>query len=175
LQQDRRNRIESYLGPLFGYAFSLCGDREQARELVQECAVKALGAAREPHDEPAYRAWLFRILRNAFLDGVRQPQINAVQIETLTSEIHPDLWHCDDSLINVLTVRLGLVKLPPQHREIVALIDIVGFSYAETASFLDIPVGTVMSRISRARQLLLMTLMQGNVRALPVDKERTRS
>ncbi len=66
-----RTRIEAYLRRLYGYAFSLAGDHHQAEDLVQECAVRALTAKNTPRDERAYRAWLFRILRNAFLDQVR--------------------------------------------------------------------------------------------------------
>jgi len=63
-----RPRIEAYLRRLYGYAVSLAGNHHQAEDLVQECALRALTAKNVPGDEPAYRAWLFRILRNAFVD-----------------------------------------------------------------------------------------------------------
>jgi RNA polymerase sigma-70 factor (ECF subfamily) len=67
-----RERIHPYLQRLYGYVFSLARDHHQEEDLVQECASRALKARRPPADEPAYRAWLFRILGNLFLDQVRR-------------------------------------------------------------------------------------------------------
>lgn len=169
----RRCRLEGYLGRLFGYAFSLTDDREQARDLVQECALKALSAKRVPTDEPAYRAWLFCILRHAFLDRQRRAGRFGLAVEVDESEImNGEIWHAGDRLISALTVRLGMAKLSPAQREIIAVVDIVGFSYAEAAAFFSVPVGTVMSRLSRARRALLRTIGESKVRSLPVDSRR---
>ena len=167
MRRTSRHRIEPYLDRLFGYAFCLSGDRERARDLVQECVVKALAAHRVPRDEAAYRAWLFTVLRNRFIDGHRG--INEV---SAAQDREPDLeswqvWRSDDVLVTALTVKLAMAKLSRPHSEIIALIDIVGFSYAEAAGFLDIAPGTVMSRLSRARQALLRVMLDSNVRTLP--------
>ena len=69
---DEHQRIEPYMKRLYGYAFSLTGDADRAKDLTQDCAVKALAAVRVPIDEPAYRSWLFRIMRNSFIDGLRR-------------------------------------------------------------------------------------------------------
>lgn len=170
----RRRRIEVYLPRLFGYALSLTGDRDGARDLVQDCALKALSAGRIPSDEAAYRAWLFRILRNAFLDRRRRRE--PVQLADGEAESIPDAdgtWSRDDRVISVLTVRLGMAKLSPAHREVLALVDIGGFTYAETAALIGVPHGTVMSRISRARQALLSAIDEGNVQ--PLDAQRRRA
>lgn len=170
MREPRRNHLEGYLGRLFGYALSLTNDREPARDLVQECALKALSAARVPRDEAAYRAWLFRILRNAFLDHRRRAGRLGPIVEFDENEIaNGDIWRGDDRLISTLTVRLGMAKLSPAHREVIAAVDIAGFSYAETADFLGVPVGTVMSRLSRARLALLHAIGEGKVRPLPVS------
>lgn len=169
----RRNRLEGYLGRLFGYGLSLTNDREQASDLVQECALKALSAVRVPTDEAAYRAWLFRILRNAFRDRQRRKGRQGLSVE-LTDDAAPngEIWHSDDRLISAITVRLSLAKLSDPHREILAVIDMVGFSYAEAAEFLDVPVGTVMSRVSRARRALLLCMGESKVRPFPVEARR---
>jgi RNA polymerase sigma-70 factor (ECF subfamily) len=65
-----------------------------------------------------------------------------------------------------------MTKLPRHQREIIALIDIAGFSYAEAAQLLDVPVGTVMSRISRARRMLLEAIGASNIHVLPVKKKK---
>jgi len=159
-----RQRIEAYLDRLYGYAFSLTGDREQARELVQDCALRALKASRSPADESAYRAWLFRILRNAFLDGLRRRR-RSLEARALDEDLAAvtETRAGNANLIDRLTVRRGLAALTPAHREIIALIDLAGFSYAEAASLLGLAPGTVMSRLSRARAALLNAIEDDNV------------
>ena len=168
-----RQRIVPYLPRLFGYAFSITLDRDVSRDLVQDCAVKALRASRVPADEDAFRSWLFKILRNASIDQRRQAMRRAT---TFVADAEPDqdrAWRPDDSLINQITVQNGMRRLEPAQREIVALIDISGFSYAEAADHLDIPVGTVMSRLSRARRNLLSCLQDSNVHVLPRPRARS--
>ncbi len=173
MHDPRRNRLESYLSRLFGYGFSLTNDREQARDLVQECALKALSAPRVPTDEAAYRAWLFRILRNAFRDRQRRQGRQGQAVE-FTDDAAPagEIWLSDDRLISAITVRLGMAKLSQPHREVLAVVDMVGLSYAEAAELLSVPVGTVMSRVSRARQALLVCIGESKVRPFPVEARR---
>jgi RNA polymerase sigma-70 factor, ECF subfamily len=168
----KRARIEPYLQRLFGYAFSLARDRHRAEDLVQECAIRALAAKNAPTDEPAYRAWLFRILRNAFYDRRRRDRIAAEAAKDVNFPGTMEFWHGDERFISVLTVKLEMAKLPAPQREILALIDIAGLSYAEAAEFLEVPVGTVMSRISRARRALLDAITASNVHELPVKKKK---
>ncbi len=165
-------RIEAYLQRLYGYAVSLAGDHHQAEDLVQECALRALTAKNTPRDEPAYRAWLFRILRNAFLDRVRREKTAVLSADDVDFAPETEFWQGDERFITVLTVKIEMAKLPRRQREIIALIDIVGLSYAETAQLLDVPVGTVMSRISRARRMLLEAIGSSNVHELPVKKKK---
>lgn len=160
-----RTRFEPYLDRLFGYAISLTGQRETAQDLLHEAVVRVLVARRAPADEPAYRAWLFRIMRNAFIDTRRRRQ---AVLETVTDDPEaaldwPLLQQQEQSLINVLTVRAALSRVSLAHREILGLVDIAGFTYAEAAQLLDIPPGTVMSRLSRARQALLAAIQHGAV------------
>lgn len=162
------NRIEPYLERLLAYALSLTGNREEANDVLQNCAVKVLSARRVPADEPAYRQWLFRILRNTFIDRTRQHAARREQV--YDDDPQPQEWQAgqhEQALVNVLTVRAALEKLSFDHREIVSLIDIAGFTYAEVAGHLNIPVGTVMSRISRARRALLEIITAGHVRREP--------
>ena len=172
---ERRTRIAGYLGRLYGYAFSLTSNEDRARDLVQDCALRAMRARRSPSDEPAYRAWLFRILRNAFLDEERRA-LRSVDVQA-NGEGKPDrgeIWHFDESLISALTVRIGLSKLSPQHREVITLVDLVGLSYAETAELIGVPPGTVMSRLSRARHCLLQAISDSNVQPLPAQGTAAR-
>ncbi|MCG8595375.1 MAG: RNA polymerase sigma factor [Kiloniellales bacterium] len=170
MRQGRR--IEPYLERLFGYAFSLTRSREDSADLVQDCALRALSARRTPRDEAAYRAWLFRILRNAWLDRVRRPRLEQQGLPSEDLIADADLWIGDERRINTLTVRLGLAKLTMAQREIIALVDIVGLSYAETAEVLGLPRGTVMSRLSRARRALFEVLSQDSRRGAAAGLRR---
>jgi RNA polymerase sigma-70 factor, ECF subfamily len=161
------DRLVPYLPRLFGYAVNLCLNGEAARDLVQDCALRALQARRVPADEPAFRAWLFVILRNLFLDQQRGRSVAAAEADNAQAAAAQAAWGHDDSLINTLTVKMGMERLSRDHREVIALVDIAGFSYTEAACLLDVPSGTVMSRLSRARRALLDQMMASNVHVLP--------
>ncbi len=165
-------RIEPYLKRLYGYAVSLARDHHQAEDLVQGCALRALKAKNTPRDEQAYRAWLFRILRNLFIDQARHERTAVAAAEDEYFAPKTEYWQGEERFITVLTVRLEMAKLPRAQREIITLIDFVGLSYAETVQVLDVPVGTVMSRISRARRMLLDAIGSSNVHELPVKKKK---
>lgn len=162
------SRIEPYLARLYRYAFSLSRDEEAAKDLVQQCALKALSAKSVPEDEAAYRAWLFIILRNSLIDDRRRRRVTDALIEPDTDkdqEISCDVefWGGDERLINILSVKQAMARLTERDSEIIGLVDLSGLSYAEAARILGIPPGTVMSRISRARGRLLALLEQSNV------------
>lgn len=169
---NKQARIEAYLQKLYGYAFSLARDPHQAEDLVQECAVRALSAQNTPTDEPAYRAWLFRILRNAFFDRLRREKTAAAAMEDVNFYPEMEFWRGEERFISSLTVKLEMAKLPAPHREILGLIDIAGLSYAEAAKCLDVPTGTIMSRVSRARRALLEAIETSNIHVLPVNKKK---
>lgn len=153
---------------LYGYAVSLTRDRESAQDLLQDCAVKALSAPSVPSDDAALRAWLFRILRNAWIDRLRRsrPEVAEVPESAAPSEY----WSDDARLISTIAVRQAMERMPAAYRDIIALVDLCGFAYAEAAAILDVPVGTVMSRLSRARQDLLERLADNNVRPLRANR-----
>ena len=96
------HRLEPYLGRLFGYAISLANERDLALELVQDCMVKALAARETPRDEPAYRAWLFRILRNAAIDRLRNGGPQTLCLDDDADIPEPASWRIEESLINRL-------------------------------------------------------------------------
>lgn len=163
---DQRERLETYRERLYGYAISLTQDPDLSRDLVQESALKALSAKRVPVDEPAYRAWLFRILRNAFLDHLRAANQLAGFAEEEFEDSGDSVWSSEERMVDAVTVRLAMAAMPAGQRDILALIDVAGLRYAEAAELLEIPLGTVMSRISRARQALLARIAGANVTPL---------
>lgn len=166
LGTQRKQLITGYRNRLLGYAIGLTGDRARAEDLVQEVMAKALAARRVPRDEPDVRAWLFRILRNQLVDDDRRHDRWATSCETVAGPAQPVDWRHSEQIISVLTVRLALDRLPAMQREIIALIDFNGLSYAETADIVGVPAGTVMRRLSRARRALAQALGASNVRPL---------
>jgi RNA polymerase sigma-70 factor, ECF subfamily len=154
--------LPDLLPRLVAFARTLIGDADQARDLVQEAAARALAARNVPEDAAAYRAWAFKIVRNAALDELRARAPRKYRLP----DVSADLWHFDDACIAKITVEQGLAAIAPAHREIIALIDIAGFSYTEAAQILGTPGGTVMSRIARARSALLQAIESSSVRPL---------
>jgi RNA polymerase sigma-70 factor (ECF subfamily) len=153
--------LPGLLPRLVAFARTLLGDAEAARDLVQDAVTRALAARRVPVDPPAYRAWMFQIVRNAAFDELRRRRVRQP-----AEPQSVDLWHFDDARIAKITVEQGLGALPADHRDIIALIDIAGFSYAEVAALLEVPAGTVMSRLSRARAALLAAIESSTVRPM---------
>jgi RNA polymerase sigma-70 factor, ECF subfamily len=158
---DLHNGLMALLPRLYSFARTMLGDADAARDLVQEAATRALAARRVPEEAPAYRAWLFQIVRNAALDELRRRRRPAPE------QLPPaDLWRFDEASIAKITVTQALTVLAPPHREIISLIDIAGFSYGEAAALLNVPAGTIMSRIARARSALLAAIEASNVRPM---------
>jgi RNA polymerase sigma-70 factor (ECF subfamily) len=163
---DVHRHLPDLLPRLTAFARVLLNDHDAANDLVQEAASRALAASRVPVDAPAYRAWLFKIVRNAALDDLRRRRSAPLVDEPATDAAWPAIWNSDDAWIAKITVEQGLAVLSREHREIIALIDIAGFSYGEAADLLQIPAGTVMSRITRARGMLLAAISRNTVRPL---------
>lgn len=163
MARDLHRHLTALLPRLVAFSRALLADADAARDLVQEAAARALSARRVPSDEPAYRAWMFRIVRNAAIDELRRKRQRPMDDEPSGTI---DLWRFDDACIAKITVQQALSDLPESHREIIALIDIAGFRYSEAAEILNVPVGTVMSRIARARSALLAKIETSSVRPI---------
>jgi RNA polymerase sigma-70 factor, ECF subfamily len=145
--------------PLYNFARWMSGDPEEARDLVQETFAKALKARGSFREGSNFRAWMFRILRNTFLtsrtglarrqtvqegdDGLAELAVSAETPEMIL------VRRADTEL-----VRQAIAALPSPFQEVLILADLEELRYHEIAEALDIPVGTVMSRLSRARGLL---------------------
>lgn len=171
---DHQEILQRIKGRLYGYACALTRDREQAADLYQDSLVRAMTSARMPRDERAFRSWLFRILRNLWIDQMRaQRRHRELHEDTGTAQDLPDSLP-DDVLVNHIAVRQAFLKLSKSHRDVLALVDIGGFSYDEAAIILDVPRGTVMSRVSRARVVLSRLLSDVNVTAIDTVRRRAR-
>ena len=151
-----------HIDALYGYALTLTREKSEAEDLVQETYLRAVRAANQPAPEGNLKAWLFVIMRNAWLNIARHNQ-NGRRVFELETDDRPVGIAADaSSNPHVLylrklereQVRAAIDKLPDAYREIVVLRDLEGFSYQEIATVLNCPAGTVMSRLGRAREKL---------------------
>lgn len=147
------SQIELLLPELSAYARAICGCGEGHEDLVQDAIERSLRHETRPKRIEELRPWLFRVIRNLHYDELRKRRVRreyiAVQ-ERFLDESDGTSSRARDAL-----VRFAFEKLSPEKREVLFLIDIMGFRYAEAAEIMDVPIGTVMSRVSRARKALL--------------------
>jgi len=143
---------------LYRIAYSWSHDPALADDLVQETIFKALKNASKLRDVETIDTWLYRILFNCWHDYLRVKGRNVEFVEMHDVEQSDHYDNYQQSQI-VKRVRSSIEQLPMPLREVVTLADFSGFSYAEIAEITDVPVGTVMSRLYRARQNLKQQLL----------------
>lgn len=181
------------LGPLQGVARRLCGNEAEAEDLVAETIARAWRSREDLADPGAFRAWMFRILHNTFISERRRPHVGRetpLEIDpdcedeprfSLFEQMHQPflLWFGNpeqeflDKLLREDLER-ALAALPEPYRIVVVLSDLEEFSYAEIAAALEVPVGTVRSRLARARCALQKRLWE-SARAYGLKPEHAAS
>ena len=180
-----------YLDGLYNMAFRLTRNAEDAEDLIQETYLKAYKHYDKFEAGTNLKAWLFRIMKNTFINGYRKKQSQPPQ--SAFSEIEgtfENLVEAGDGqaanpeqefLAKVLDedVQLALDALREDYRMVILLVDLEGFSYKEAASILEVPVGTVMSRLYRGRRMLEQVLLEyarnhGYLRRGEPNKMRSR-
>ena len=182
LENDRavfEREITGLLDVLYGAALRLCKNRSDAEDLVAEAVTKAWANFAALQDKQCFRAWIFRILTNTFFTECRRrrtvslEELAGAEEETedapfsLFERLHQPflLWwgNPEQEFLNKLLrehLERALDELPEAFRVVVILAELEGFSYQEIAGMLEVPVGTVRSRLSRARSLLQKSLWQ---------------
>jgi RNA polymerase sigma-70 factor (ECF subfamily) len=169
MAEDARNAEPSfrdaaleYLDGLYGYAMTLTRNQADAEDLVQETYVRAMGAFERLRPESNLKSWLFTILRNIRFNQLRDSRSDARSLDTDAWGSTPEFEDksSKDPLSSCLTkfkqadVRKAIENLPAAYREVIVLREFEQLSYAEIARILECPQGTVMSRLSRARESL---------------------
>ena len=158
-----------YMDQLYSHAHRLTKNPADAEDLVQETYLKGYKAFNSFKDGTNLRAWLFRILTNSFINAYRKKQrsfdeqeVEDIEaINTLSSADYSSNTHlgisAEDALFERLTddeIQTAIDSLPGTYKDVVLLADVQGFSDKEIAEILDVPDGTVMSRLHRARAKL---------------------
>ena len=153
----------TWLPRLRRYARALSGSREDADDLVQDTLERAWAKSGLWQGVADMRAWLFSIMHNLHVDGVRRPKLHTVTMDDDTPEV--PVAPTQGERLAVLDLQAALDLLPVEQKEILLLVALEDMAYADVAQALGIPIGTVMSRLSRGRERL-RGLMEG--RAEPV-------
>jgi RNA polymerase sigma-70 factor, ECF subfamily len=170
-QSDLTNQIVKLEPRLLRFAWSLTRDREAAEDLAQETIARALASQWRFQPGTNLKAWLFRILRNIHLNNLRAAGTHPALVSIEELVVEP----ADPQAQNVNPVESRVIEraelsrvadafrtIPPAFAIPLYLTAIEELTYAETASILDIPVGTVMSRIYRGRRLVMSRLGTGS-------------
>ena len=154
---DHDSLITQQVPRLRRYARALTGDRSAADDLVQDTLERALSRLHLWRQGSDLRAWLFTIMHNIFVNQIRSRARR--QHEALENEPAADaLRALDPDWLELRDLEKALARLPDEQRSVVLLVGLEQFTYEEAARVLGVPIGTVMSRLSRARERLRAVL-----------------
>ena len=180
-----------HLDALYNMAYRLTRNPEDAEDLIQETYFKAYKYYDKFEEGTNLKAWLFRIMKNSFINGYRkkqnQPPESAFSdieesFENLVSDDAGQIKNPEEEILESVLdedVQQAIDTLRDDYRMVILLVDLEGFSYKEAAEILEVPVGTVMSRLYRGRRILEKALLayassHGYMRGGP-QKMRTRT
>lgn len=158
--------IREQIPSLRRYARALTGNRDAADDLVQDTLERALARSALFRPGGNARAWLFAIMHNVFVNQVRSATSRRTVALDPDSMEAPGQDRAHEAL-SVRDIERALAALPPEQREVVLLVGLEALSYADTARVIGVPIGTVMSRLSRGRERL-RTLIDGASEAAPL-------
>lgn len=160
----KKMSFERHLGEVYPrvrrFAFSLSRNAADADDLTQKAAIRAMDSFARFQDGTRFDSWMFRITRNLWIDTVRARGRRAKHevAQEAGLSVGYDPRPAADAAIDLGKAMTALEQLPDDQREVVALILIDGMGYRETAEILDLPIGTVSSRLVRGRKALLEML-----------------
>jgi RNA polymerase sigma-70 factor (ECF subfamily) len=159
--------FEEHIPRLRRYARALLRDAARADDLVQDTLERALHKFALFRHGTDLRAWLFTIMHNVHVNQIRTASNRAITVEYQDTEL--SRTSIDDATA-LRDLANALERLAPEHREVLVLVGVEQFSYEETARVLDVPIGTVMSRLSRARDRLASVLAGASETAPPLRR-----
>jgi RNA polymerase sigma factor (sigma-70 family) len=171
---DMVRLIQPVIPGLRRYARALLRDRTEADDLVQDCLERAISRWRQRRPEGDTRSWMFTILHNLAINRVRQMGRRGwpIPIED-AGDASVARAPTQEHALQQRDILRALAGLPEEQRSVVLLVSVEDLPYAEVARMLDIPIGTVMSRLARGREKLRQA-MEGELAATPADGANLR-
>ncbi|HEX3171850.1 MAG TPA: RNA polymerase sigma factor [Burkholderiales bacterium] len=158
--EGRDRDFVQHIPRLRRYARALTGDRSRADDLVQDTLERALVKFHLWRPGSDLRAWMFTIMHNVYINQVRAGA-SAVVSPLDDETVQPTIRATQSDRLEVLDLQTALLSLPEDQREVLLLVGLEQMTYDEAAGVLNVPIGTVMSRLSRARERLRMSLKSG--------------
>lgn len=154
-----KTRLEEIRPRLYKMAFSWSHSCDIADDLVQDTVIKAMRNASSLRNLKAMDSWMFTILSNCWRDYLRKEKpTDDIDECIFTDDETPELVQERQNITDI--VQQAIAALPQGQRQVLSLVDLEGFSYAEVGEIVGIPMGTVMSRLNRARKLLSSQLLE---------------
>jgi RNA polymerase sigma-70 factor, ECF subfamily len=153
---DIRDRMVELLPRLRRFAYALTGNMDKADDLVQETCARALASADQWQAGTRLDSWMYRIAQNLWFDRMRATKVRGevVDVDTAIDLVGEDGRDVTESRLTLQVVAKSIAQLPADQQLVIAHVCIDGLSYKDAADALGIPIGTVMSRLARARRAL---------------------
>jgi RNA polymerase sigma-70 factor, ECF subfamily len=164
-----REQMIAEIPSLRAFAMSLCGTMHQADDLVQDALLKAWGNASSFQEGTNLRAWLFTILRNTFY-SLHRKRGREVQDVDGEHAARVAVAPAQEGMMDLADFRKALAQLPAEQREVLIMVGATGLSYEEAAEICGVAVGTIKSRVNRARVRLGEILGIGGVEEIGPDR-----
>ena len=174
--QEKQKAFEAeavtHMDALYNSALKLTYNEDDAKDLIQESYFKAFRFFEQFEPGTSCKAWLFKILKNTFINKyrkkVKQPEqvdFNAVEsfVDLIKDKNYDEDEALDDGIVNSYLsdeINEALTKLSYEFKMVLILSDVEGFSYKEIADIMDCPIGTIRSRLSRARKMMFKNLLK---------------
>jgi RNA polymerase sigma-70 factor (ECF subfamily) len=156
MESDIRQQMIALLPRLRRFAYALTGSPDDADDLVQAACEKALSRLHQWQTDTRLDSWMFRIMQTLRIDQLRAQKVRGETVDPEEADKVPGQngAHTAESQHTLEVVNRAIARLPEDQRLVLVMICVDGLSYQEAAASLDVPVGTVMSRLARARRRL---------------------
>lgn len=153
--------MEACIPALRRYASALLRDRQEVDDLVHDCLVRALARLHTRREDGDLRAWLFTIMHNLFVSQTRRSRWQGTMVPVdAADEAVTGTRASQDDHIHARELMHALEGLPEEQRSVLLLVAVENMTYAEVARVVGVPIGTVMSRLSRAREKLRLSMSE---------------
>lgn len=156
VSDDIRHQIVALLPRLRRFAYALTGDSDRGDDLVQDVCIRALSKQEQWQVGTRLDSWLYRIAQNLWFDRIRAGKVRGDNVDIVSVDNLPgdDGRSIVEDRSTLTVVSRAIDRLPPDQKVLIALVCVDGLTYKEAADVLEIPIGTVMSRLARARRTL---------------------